>query len=107
MTQGKKKEQPGGTERLKPTRRKVARGARTRKRRASMCPAAAWEESTVRRGVEGDEEQQYTKSKAHVRRANSGTEETARCGARLEGGRDGKAGGSNTMPCVQKDVPHA
>ena len=33
-------------------KRNVARGARTRKRRSSTRPAAAWEESTVRRGVE-------------------------------------------------------
>ena len=82
-------------------------GARTRKRRSSKCPAAAWEESTVCTGVEDDEEQQYTKSTAHVGRVNSGTDATARCGARVAGGRDGKAGGSNTMPCVQKDVPYA
>ena len=57
--------------------------------------------------MEDDEEQQYTMSTAHIGRANSGTKGTARCGARVEGGRDGKAHSSNTMPCVQKDVKQA
>ena len=86
--------------------RKVARRARTRKRRSSTRPAAALEESTVRRGAEDDEEQRYTKGTA-VGRANSGTDGTARCGARVQGGRHGKVQDWNTMPCVQKDVPQA
>ena len=48
----------------------------------------------------------YIKSTAHVGRANPVTEGTAGCGARVEGGRDGKAGDSNSMPCMQKDAPH-
>ena len=55
-------------------KRKVARGARTRKRRTSTRRAAAWEESTVRSGVEEREEQRCTKSTAHVGRANHGRE---------------------------------
>ena len=84
-------------------KRNVARGARTRERRSSTRPASA----TVRRGVEEREEQRCTKSTAHVGRANSGTEGTARCGARVAEGSDGKAQGSDTMSCVQKDVPQA
>ena len=45
-------------------KRNVTRGARTRKRRSSTRPAAAWEESTVRRGVEERDEQRCTKSTA-------------------------------------------
>ena len=37
------------------------------------------EESTVRRGVDEREEQQCTKSKTHVGRANTGTLRTATC----------------------------
>ena len=50
---------------------------------------------------------QYAKSTAHVGPANCDTEGTARGKLRVEGGRDGKAGDSNSMPCMQKDVPHA
>ena len=57
-----------------------------------------------RRGAAGTPR---AKSTAHVGRANRDTEGTARCGARVEEGRDGKAGDSNSMPCMQKDVPHA
>ena len=67
----------------KADKRNVARGARTRKRRSSTRPAAAWEESTVRRGSEERGEQRCTKSTAQVGRASSGTEGAARCGARI------------------------
>ena len=88
-------------------KRNVARGWSTRKRRSSTRPAAAWEESTVRSGVGEREEQRCTKCTAHIGRASSGTEGAARCGARVAGGSNGKAQGSDTMPCVQKDVPQA
>ena len=68
---------------------------------------AAWEESTVRRGVEEREEQRCTKSTAHEGCANSDTEGAARFRARVAGGSDGKAQGLDVMPCVQQDVPQA
>ena len=77
----------------------------TRKKRSSTRPAAAWEESTVRKSVDERGEQRRTKSTAQVGRANSGTEGAARRGTRVAGGRDGKAQGPDTMPCVQKSVP--
>ena len=74
-------------------KRNVAKSARTRKRRSSTRPAAAWEETTVRRGVEERGEQCCTKSTAHIGRANNGTEGAARCGARVAGRRERKAQG--------------
>ena len=88
-------------------KRNVARGSRTRKRRWNTRPAATWEKSEVRRGVEERGEQRCTKSTIHVGRANSGTEGAASCRARVAGGSAGKAQGSDMMPCVQNDVPQA
>ena len=87
--------------------RNVARGARTRRRRSNTSPAATWEESTVRRGAEERGEQRCTKSTAHVGHVYSGIEGAAKCGARVAGRSNGKAPCSDTMPCVQKDVPQA
>ena len=64
--------------------------------------------STLRRGRRrAADSTPRAKSTAHVGRANHGSEGTARCGARVEEGRDGKVGDSNSMQCMQKDVPHA
>ena len=104
------RQQEGAAKRKQEThadKRNVARGARTRQRRSHRRTAAAWEESTVRRGVEGREEQRCTKCTAHVGRAHSAIERAARSRARVAGGSDGKAQGSDTVSCMQKDVPQA
>ena len=53
--------------------RKVARGARTRKRRSSTAQRPPGKSPQRRGGVEDDKEQRYTKRTAHVGRANGGT----------------------------------